>query len=94
MSLPECEALSAENAAAYATYINTLPEANLAAVIRYRNTQGEDFANTVLDILTQVVIHGAYHRGQIAKAIGRAGGKSVNTDYIIFARSVERLSGT
>ena len=90
LSIPECESLSAENAAGYATYIDKLPETDLATVIRYRNSQGEEFANTVLDILTHVVIHGAYHRGQIAKAIGRAGGQSASTDYIIFARSVER----
>ena len=76
----------------YAAYIEELAEARLTAVIRYRNSQGDEFANTVLDILTHVVIHGAYHRGQIAKAIGKAGGKSVNTDYIIFARSVEPMS--
>ena len=36
-----------------------------------------------------VVIHGAYHRGQIAKLIGRAGGKSLDTDFILFARDIE-----
>jgi uncharacterized damage-inducible protein DinB len=90
LSLPECESLAAENAAGYAAYVDKQAEPDLATVVRYRNSQGEEFANTVLDILTHVVIHGAYHRGQIAKAIGRAGGQSVNTDYIIFARSVER----
>ncbi len=90
LSIPECETLAAENAAGYAAYIDKQAEPDLAAVVRYRNSQGEEFTNIVLDILTHVVIHGAYHRGQIAKAIGRAGGKAVNTDYIIFARSVER----
>ena len=57
--------------------------------MRYRNTKGDEYANSVLDILTHVVIHGAYHRGQIARIIGRAGGQSPNTDYIAFIRSVE-----
>jgi uncharacterized damage-inducible protein DinB len=43
----------------------------------------------VIDILTHVVVHGAYHRGQIAKLLGRAGVAAVNTDYITFARVVE-----
>jgi uncharacterized damage-inducible protein DinB len=90
LSIPECEALAAENAAGYAAYIAEHSEPDLATVVRYRNSQGEEFANSILEILTHVVIHGAYHRGQIAKAIGRAGGQTVNTDYIIFVRSVER----
>ena len=92
LSVADCEALAAENAAGYAAYIEKSADAGLTAVIRYRNSQGDEFANTVLDILTHVVIHGAYHRGQIAKAIGKAGGKSLNTDYIIFARAVEPIS--
>jgi uncharacterized damage-inducible protein DinB len=92
LSLTECEVLAAENAASYAEYIDRRADTDFVSVIRYRNTKGEEFGNTVLDILTQVVIHGAYHRGQIAKAIGRAGGQSVITDYIIFARSVEPIN--
>ena len=61
----------------------------LEVPIRYRNTKGQEFATPVLDILTHVVIHGAYHRGQIAKCIGRCGGVAVNTDFITFAREVE-----
>ncbi|MGO9464625.1 MAG: DinB family protein [Isosphaeraceae bacterium] len=90
LSIPECEAVAAENAAGYRAYIEKLAESDLAKVVSYRNSKGEGYANTVLDILTHVVIHGAYHRGQIAKAIGRAGGKTADTDYIIFVRSVEK----
>jgi len=90
LSISECEALAAENAAGYAAYIDKQGEPELATVVRYQNSKGDEFANTALDVLTHVVIHGAYHRGQIAKAIGRAGGKVLNTDYIIFVRSVER----
>jgi uncharacterized damage-inducible protein DinB len=42
----------------------------------------------VIDILTDVVIHGAYHRGQVARIIGRGGGQSPNTDYIAYIRSI------
>jgi uncharacterized damage-inducible protein DinB len=35
-----------------------------------------------------VVAHGAYHRGQIAKALGRAGVPAPNTDYITYAQAV------
>jgi uncharacterized damage-inducible protein DinB len=89
LALDECEALAGENAAGYAALLAGLGEADLATAVRYRNTKGEEFATPVLDVLTHVVIHGAYHRGQIARALGRAGVAAVNTDYITFARSVE-----
>jgi uncharacterized damage-inducible protein DinB len=89
LTLQECEALAGENVAGYTALLGGLSETDLPVAVRYRNTRGEEFATSVLDILTHVVIHGAYHRGQIAKALGRAGVPAVNTDYITFARSVE-----
>jgi uncharacterized damage-inducible protein DinB len=89
LTLAECEALAGENAAGYAALLGGLGAADLATAVRYRNTRGEEFATPALDILTHVVIHGAYHRGQIAKALGRVGAPAVNTDYITYVRSVE-----
>lgn len=45
------------------------------------------FRNSVVDLLTQVFTHGQYHRGQIAKMVGRAGGTPASTDFIVYARS-------
>jgi uncharacterized damage-inducible protein DinB len=89
LTLPECEGLAVENAAGYAALLAGLSEAGLGAAVRYLNTKGEEFATPVIDILTHAVIHGAYHRGQIARALGRAGVQAVNTDYITYARTVE-----
>jgi uncharacterized damage-inducible protein DinB len=90
LAISECETLAAENARGYQKYLENLTESDLAALVRYRNSRGEEFASSALDILTHVVIHGAYHRGQIARIIGRGGGQAPNTDFIIFARSVEK----
>lgn len=90
LSISECEALAADNAASYSAYVEDQAEHDLARLVRYRNSQGDEFTNTVVDILTHVVIHGAYHRGQIAKIIARSGGQPVATDFIVFARSVEQ----
>jgi uncharacterized damage-inducible protein DinB len=38
------------------------------------------------DILTHVVAHSAYHRGQIAAAVRAAGGAPAYTDFIHAAR--------
>jgi uncharacterized damage-inducible protein DinB len=89
LTLIECEQLADENAAGFESFVTGLGDDNLAAMIHYRNFKGDEFTNSVVDILTHVVVHGAYHRGQVAKALGRAGVAAVNTDYITFARIVE-----
>lgn len=86
LDLEQCAALAAENEAGYDRYLAGLDDPGLIAPLRYRNSQGQEFENTPLEILTQVVTHGPYHRGQIAKIIARAGGTAVNTDFIMFLR--------
>jgi uncharacterized damage-inducible protein DinB len=105
LTLAECERLAGENAAGYAGLLLCLTDADLHVAIPWRGidsfrcrhgtgvrqptTRGEEFATPVIDILTHVVIHGAYHRGQIAKAFRRAGILPVRTDYIDFVRKME-----
>jgi uncharacterized damage-inducible protein DinB len=89
LTADDCEQLAAENDAGYRAYLERLGPGQLEAPLQYRNTKGQEFVTPVLDVLTHVVIHGAYHRGQIARCIGRSGGAPVNTDFITFAREVE-----
>jgi uncharacterized damage-inducible protein DinB len=86
LTLGECVALADENAAGYTTYLAGLGEGDFARPVRYRNTAGVEYTNTVADILTHVATHGGYHRGQIAKAIRAGGGTPADTDFIIFVR--------
>ena len=67
--------------------LETLDEEGLEDGVAYRNTKGEFWTSTVADILTHVVLHSAYHRGQIAAAIREAGGTPAYTDYIHAVRS-------
>ena len=92
LSVAECETLAAETALGYEQYFDKLADAGLSTIVRYKNTKGDEYVNSVLDMLTHVVIHGAYHRGQIARIIGRAGGQTPNTDYIAYVRSLESPS--
>ncbi len=55
---------------------------SLTVKIPYTNSKGEVWTNTVEDILTHVVIHSAYHRGQIASDVRAIGGVPAYTDYI------------
>jgi len=83
LTADECAALLAENRDGYAAL---LADADLAGSVRYRTTKGVEYETAVTDILTQVTTHGAYHRGQIARAVKAAGGTAAETDFITFAR--------
>lgn len=58
------------------------------AVIEYVNSKGERWSNRAEDILIHVVIHGGYHRGQIATIVRQGGETPAYTDYIHCLRSV------
>ncbi len=88
LDIDHSAALAAENEAGYQALLAQLEGDELSTVIRYRTSQGHEFATSMQDILTQVLLHGPYHRGQIAKIIGRCGGVAPNTDYITFTREV------
>ncbi|BAH40692.1 MAG TPA: hypothetical protein DGD08_18575 [Gemmatimonas aurantiaca] len=61
---------------------------DLDRVVEYRNSAGQAFRNTVSDILTQVVLHGSYHRGQLALLARQGGGTPAVTDYIFYVRTL------
>ena len=51
------------------------------------NSKGQSWTSRVEDVLTHVLLHGAYHRGQIASALREAGLTPPYTDYIHATRS-------
>jgi uncharacterized damage-inducible protein DinB len=86
LDLEECAALSAKNHAAFAVIAETLSTSDLERKVRYRNTKGDEFTNSVEDILMHVALHGSYHRGQVARIVRGEGGAPQPTDYIFFIR--------
>jgi uncharacterized damage-inducible protein DinB len=77
---------------AWQDYLQDLASESLLREVSYINSQGEHWSNSVADILTHVVLHSSYHRGQIATLLGRAGEKAAYTDYIECVRR-DYLSG-
>jgi uncharacterized damage-inducible protein DinB len=59
----------------------------LAEKITYKNTRGEPWTSSVEDILTHVLLHSAYHRGQIASQIRADGFQPAYTDFIHAVRN-------
>lgn len=81
-SLEECAAQIAELARLWQEFLAQLSDAGLSEKITYKNSKGEPWTSTVKDILTHVVLHSAYHRGQIASQVRAGGDQPAYTDYI------------
>lgn len=86
LSHAECEGLFEELRAGYASYLDSLDEDGLGSSLTYRNFKGAEFRTPVGEILTHVSVHGAYHRGQVAKSLRADGHAPADTDYITFVR--------
>ncbi|GAC1395857.1 MAG: hypothetical protein NVSMB68_12780 [Thermoanaerobaculia bacterium] len=65
----------------------TLRDADRDAIIDYRNSKGERWSTPVDDVLMHVVMHGTYHRGQIATLVRQGGQTPAYTDFVHAARS-------
>src|SRR6476469_5659045 len=85
LSLGDAVALETENRARFRELLQRRDDSRQQR-IRYRNSAGNQFDNSVGEILTHVALHGHYHRGQIARAMRGAGREPVYTDYIGFVR--------
>jgi len=64
-----------------------LGSAELERSITYTNSKGQRWTSRVDDVLTHVLLHGSYHRGQIASAMREAGLTPPYTDFIHATRS-------
>ena len=60
---------------------------DLNDVVEYVNSKGEHWSSRAEDILMHVIIHGGYHRGQIATIVRQSGETPAYTDYIHCTRS-------
>jgi uncharacterized damage-inducible protein DinB len=86
LTLDEAEKALRENAVGYKRLLSKLTSAGLQEPITYKNSAGDQFTSTVEDMLTQVLTHGSYHRGQIAAQVRAAGAAPNPTDYIAYIR--------
>ena len=78
----ECEAQAQKLSGLWRDYLTETGDAGLERNILYKNTVGESWSNRVADVLMHVIMHSAYHRGQIATAMRSAGTTPAYTDFI------------
>jgi uncharacterized damage-inducible protein DinB len=80
--LAQCEAQAAKLGGQWLEFLDLITAGDVSQSISYRNSKGEEWTNTIVDVLTQVVMHSAYHRGQIATHMRATGQTPAYTDFI------------
>ncbi|GAB3316790.1 hypothetical protein GCM10027299_07460 [Larkinella ripae] len=62
-------------------------EESLERAISYKTSAGQSYTSSVIDILTQLSHHAAYHRGQVVQLIRPQLADAPTTDFIVWARA-------
>ena len=81
-TIEQCDDQLAALASLWKNYLAAGSEAELEKSVSYRNSKGEAWSSRKEDILMHVIMHSAYHRGQVATAIRAAGSTPAYTDFI------------
>jgi uncharacterized damage-inducible protein DinB len=85
-TLDDCAALANQMSSAWRNYLarvaNQFAPGSLDDQVEYRNSKGQLWRSRVEDILTHVLFHSAYHRGQIALQMRASGLEPAYTDFI------------
>jgi uncharacterized damage-inducible protein DinB len=92
-TLEACEALADEVTKAYREMLDGLSDDQLKRAATYKNSKGVEYTTTYEDIFTHVLMHSAYHRGQVAMATRAEGDTPAYTDYIGYVREREARPG-
>lgn len=81
-----------KSSSALTEYINNLSEGDIEKTIEYTNIKGEGFKSLLKDILTHLIIHSAYHRGQIVMLLKQDVKVLPSTDFIKYVRDNDTVS--
>ena len=68
------------------TYLSALEEKDLVSVVRYTNTKGNAFENTLWKILFHVVNHGSQFRAEAGVLLAEYGHSPGDLDFIFYVR--------
>lgn len=80
-----CKANYEANYRDWLVFLNELSEEQLSEIISYHRLDGVASERHLYDILTHVVNHGSYHRGQIAASLKGKLEQVQATDFIVYA---------
>lgn len=85
----ECVELSTGVTKEWINLLESMDDMDLRRRIRYKNNKGDDWENSIGDIVTHVINHSTYHRAQIAQLVRQSGGTPARTDYIVYQRQFQ-----
>jgi uncharacterized damage-inducible protein DinB len=75
-----------ENGKLWIEFVESQSEESLLEKLPYKNMGGKPNLNTLSDVLTHLVNHSTYHRGQVIYLIRALGIAPPGTDFIQYAR--------
>jgi uncharacterized damage-inducible protein DinB len=81
-NLEQCETEADKLNREWHEYLELVTAGDISQTISYKNTKGESWTSAIIDVLTHVVMHSAYHRGQIASHMRSIGQTPPYTDFI------------
>jgi len=86
VNLSEARSLADAARERYRDFLERMGPDTLDENVAYINSAGSQFESAVEDILLHVALHGAYHRGQIARGVRENDADPEPTDFIAFMR--------
>ena len=89
-TIEECYTLSVEVTSKWINLLEGKENEFLEKRFKYKNSKGDDFDNSLKDIVTHIINHSTYHRAQIAQIVKRSEGTPAVTDYIVYQRELQR----
>ena len=66
------------------TSVRILEQFDINALVKYSNSKGQVFNNSIRDLLFQIINHSTYHRAQVATEFRQSGIEPLLTDYIFY----------
>ena len=73
-----------ENTTKLYDFVNNLTESRFSDRITYKNSQGDAFDTAIQDVLSHLLLHSTYHRGQIIILIKPFTNTVFASDYIFY----------
>jgi uncharacterized damage-inducible protein DinB len=81
-AIERCKQEMEDMASYWNAYLSQLSPDRFSGAVRYKNSKGEEWTSSLQDILIHVLLHSAYHRGQIASQMRANGKQPAYTDFI------------
>jgi len=82
----ELRTMTEESTTNWVNYLHEHKFETFEEMIFYKNSKGTKYESTIREIITQVINHSTYHRGQLAARLRESGIEPPQTDYIAYCR--------